>query len=208
MRGDRYSRLPICLFDRPEAANWAIRCSCAVSAPIPRSPAAPRWVSPVARTSLDARVAHGRAPRSRKVSSAAVNCTREAFVERLRRSRATNASRVQLTAALETFRDLGARPWATRASHEVRATGLTHDGTTGDRGAGALTAQEHQIAMLAASGLSNKQIGSRLYLSPRTVGAHLYRVFPKLGITSRAALRDALSGSAGGVGAGGAAAVL
>ncbi len=118
-----------------------------------------------------------------------------AYGEHLRRSRATNASRVQLTAALETFRHLGARPWATRASNEVRATGLTHRGATGDRGAGALTAQEHQIAMLAASGLSNKQIGSRLYLSPRTVGAHLYRVFPKLGITSRAALRDALNGT-------------
>jgi DNA-binding NarL/FixJ family response regulator len=47
--------------------------------------------------------------------------------------------------------------------------------------------------MLAASGLSNKEIGSRLHLSPRTVGAHLYRIFPKLGISSRAALRDALT---------------
>jgi DNA-binding CsgD family transcriptional regulator len=119
-----------------------------------------------------------------------------AYGEHLRRSRATNASRVQLSAALETFQELGARPWATRASNEVRATGLTHRGVAGDRGIGALTAQEHRIAQLAASGLSNKQIGSRLYLSPRTVGAHLYRVFPKLGISSRAALRDALSGTA------------
>ncbi|SIM03495.1 LuxR transcriptional regulator [Mycobacteroides abscessus subsp. abscessus] len=47
--------------------------------------------------------------------------------------------------------------------------------------------------MLAASGLSNKEIGQRLVLSPRTVGVHLYRAFPKLGITSRAALRDALA---------------
>ena len=47
--------------------------------------------------------------------------------------------------------------------------------------------------MLAAAGLSNKQIGHRLFLSHRTVGAHLYRSFPKLGITSRAALRDALN---------------
>jgi DNA-binding NarL/FixJ family response regulator len=46
--------------------------------------------------------------------------------------------------------------------------------------------------MLAAAGLSNKQIGQRLFLSPRTVGGHLHRIFPKLGITSRAALRDAL----------------
>jgi DNA-binding NarL/FixJ family response regulator len=50
-----------------------------------------------------------------------------------------------------------------------------------------------QIATLAAEGLSNKEIGERLYLSHRTVGAHLYRVFPKLAITSRAGLRDALA---------------
>jgi DNA-binding NarL/FixJ family response regulator len=55
-----------------------------------------------------------------------------------------------------------------------------------------LTPQERQIAELAAVGLSNKEIGRRLFLSPRTVGGHLYNVFPKLGITSRAALRDAL----------------
>jgi DNA-binding CsgD family transcriptional regulator len=56
-----------------------------------------------------------------------------------------------------------------------------------------LTPQEHEISQLAATGLTNKQIGAQLYLSPRTVSAHLYRVFPKLGISSRAALRDALA---------------
>lgn len=55
-----------------------------------------------------------------------------------------------------------------------------------------LTAQEQYVAQMAATGLSNKEIGSRLYVSPRTVSSHLYRIFPKLGITSRAALRDAL----------------
>ncbi|MCZ0983428.1 helix-turn-helix transcriptional regulator [Streptomyces diastatochromogenes] len=55
-----------------------------------------------------------------------------------------------------------------------------------------LTAQELRIARLAATGLTNKDIGRRLQLSPRTVAAHLYRVFPKLGITSRAALAHAL----------------
>jgi DNA-binding NarL/FixJ family response regulator len=55
-----------------------------------------------------------------------------------------------------------------------------------------LTWQERRIADLAASGLTNKEIGERMHLSPRTVSSHLYRVFPKLGITSRAALRDAL----------------
>jgi DNA-binding CsgD family transcriptional regulator len=52
----------------------------------------------------------------------------------------------------------------------------------------ALSAQELQIAKLAAEGLSNREIGERLYLSPRTVGSHLYRIFRKLGIASRAQL--------------------
>ncbi|MER5459084.1 helix-turn-helix transcriptional regulator [Micromonospora sp. NPDC002389] len=50
-----------------------------------------------------------------------------------------------------------------------------------------------EIAGLAASGLTNKQIAERLYISHRTVGAHLYRIFPKLGVSARAGLRDALS---------------
>jgi DNA-binding NarL/FixJ family response regulator len=55
-----------------------------------------------------------------------------------------------------------------------------------------LTPQELQIAQLAAEGLSNKEIGERLYVYHRTVGTHLYHLFPKLGITSRNELRDAL----------------
>ena len=55
-----------------------------------------------------------------------------------------------------------------------------------------LTAQELQIAQLAAEGLSNREVGERLFLSHRTVGGHLYRIFPKLGITGRAQLRNAL----------------
>jgi DNA-binding NarL/FixJ family response regulator len=47
--------------------------------------------------------------------------------------------------------------------------------------------------MLAAAGLTNKQIGERLFLSHRTIGGHLHRTFPKLGVTTRAALRDALA---------------
>jgi DNA-binding NarL/FixJ family response regulator len=51
---------------------------------------------------------------------------------------------------------------------------------------------DREIAELAAAGLTNRQIGDRLYLSHRTVAAHLYQIFPRLGVTSRAALRDAL----------------
>jgi DNA-binding NarL/FixJ family response regulator len=114
-----------------------------------------------------------------------------AYGERLRRARATVESRRHLGAALETFERLGAEPWTGRARNELRATGQTR--TQGQLKRIILTPQEREIASLAASGLTNKQIGAQLYLSARTVGAHLYRVFPKLGITSRAALRDALA---------------
>ncbi|MEX5719112.1 helix-turn-helix transcriptional regulator [Geodermatophilus maliterrae] len=115
-----------------------------------------------------------------------------AYGEHLRRVRATGAARLHLAGALEAFTRLGARPWAVRAEHELRATGVSRSPVA--RAAPVeLTPQEHEISMLAAAGLTNKQIGVQLYLSPRTVSAHLYRVFPKLGISSRAALRDALA---------------
>jgi DNA-binding CsgD family transcriptional regulator len=117
------------------------------------------------------------------------------YGERLRRLRATSESRVQLAAALETFDRLGARPWAERARAELRAAGQAGPGGLGGpEGAPALlTPQERQIAELAAAGLTNKQIAERLFLSHRTVGGHLHQVFPKLGIATRAALRDALA---------------
>jgi len=65
-------------------------------------------------------------------------------------------------------------------------------------GPASLTPQQREIATLAAAGLTNKQIGERLFLSPRTIQTHLYQIFPKLGITSRAALRDALTTSPAG----------
>jgi DNA-binding NarL/FixJ family response regulator len=101
-------------------------------------------------------------------------------------------SRPQLAAALETFERLGAKPWAVRAASELRATGFTIARPPSDIEAVPLTPQEREIAMFAAAGLTNKQIAERLFMSHRTVGAHLYRIFPKLGVTSRAALRDAL----------------
>jgi DNA-binding CsgD family transcriptional regulator len=117
---------------------------------------------------------------------------RLAYGERLRRSRAITESRTHLAAALEVFQGIGARPWTTRAAIELRAAGDTIS-STNVRATPVLTPQEHQTALLAATGLTNKEIAERLFLSPRTVGAHLYRVFPKLGVTTRAALRDALT---------------
>ena len=111
--------------------------------------------------------------------------------ERLRRARAVTAARAHLGAALDEFRRLGAPTWADRAEVALRATGQVRQ--RAERyGSQPLTPQELQIARLAAAGLSNKQIAGRLFMSHRTVGAHLYRIFPKLGITSRAALSGAL----------------
>lgn len=112
--------------------------------------------------------------------------------ERLRRLRATTEAREQLTLALRSFQQLGAQPWTARAAAELRASGRAAPAAaTPTRSA--LTAHELQIATLAATGLTNKQIAERLFLSHRTIGTHLYQIYPKLGITSRAALRDALA---------------
>ena len=115
-----------------------------------------------------------------------------AFGEHLRRRRAVTDARVHLTTALDTFDALGARPWSTRAATELRAAGSARRPTDLGRGE-ALTVQELEVASLAATGMTNKQIAEKLHMSPRTVGTHLYRTYPKLGIPSRAALRDALA---------------
>ncbi|MEV8563144.1 AAA family ATPase [Streptomyces sp. NPDC051917] len=108
---------------------------------------------------------------------------------RQRHTHGRKAARHHLTLAAQTFQRLGAATWAERAHAELRVSGLTTRATTQLT---ELTWQERRIADLAAGGLTNKEIGERMHLSPRTVSSHLYRVFPKLGITSRAALRDAL----------------
>jgi DNA-binding CsgD family transcriptional regulator len=114
------------------------------------------------------------------------------FGERLRRSRAKAQARHHLGIAVELFEQLGAEPWTARASAELRACGGPGRAPRSAPDGAALTPQQWEIANLAAAGLTNKQIGERLFLSPRTVSTHLYQLFPKLGVTSRAALRDAL----------------
>ncbi|HEY5834570.1 helix-turn-helix transcriptional regulator, partial [Streptomyces sp.] len=98
-----------------------------------------------------------------------------------------------LADALDVLVRLGARPWADRARTHLRAAEAQPSATapraTGPAG---LTPRELTIARLAAAGQTNRQIGERLSISPRTVGFHLHRIFPKLGVTARAQLRDAL----------------
>ena len=109
----------------------------------------------------------------------------------LRRQRRGIESRAPLREAIELFDVLGATRWSDRARQELRATGEAFGPRRPDA-RDQLSAQELQIAQLAAQGLSNREIGERLFLSHRTIGSHLYRIFPKLGIISRTQLRDAL----------------
>ncbi|MEV5652320.1 AAA family ATPase [Nocardia sp. NPDC052254] len=114
-----------------------------------------------------------------------------AYGEWLRRQRRVVESRAQLRAARDGFDALGARPWAERARRELRGAGETSPRRDPDA-RDALTPNELGIAQLAAEGLTNREIGQRLFLSHRTVSTHLYRIFPKLGITSRGELAAAL----------------
>jgi DNA-binding CsgD family transcriptional regulator len=114
----------------------------------------------------------------------------------LRRRRRSAESRSPLRESVALFDALGAAAWSTRARQELRATGEKVGRRAPDL-RDRLTAQELQIAQLAAEGLSNRQIAERLFLSPRTIGGHLYRIFPKLEITARAQLRDAFADRVG-----------
>ncbi|EID54539.1 helix-turn-helix transcriptional regulator [Saccharomonospora xinjiangensis] len=109
------------------------------------------------------------------------------YGEWLRRKRRTTEARTHLRAASMIFESLGARPWAERARAELRASGegVARSGAAGPELAARLTPQEQRIVTLAADGLSNRDIGERLFLSPRTVGYHLYKAYPKLGVSSR-----------------------
>jgi DNA-binding CsgD family transcriptional regulator len=115
-----------------------------------------------------------------------------AYGRRLRRQRRVAESRAPLRAAREMFDALCFGGLADAARSELRASGETSRTRTDDF-RDRLTPQELQIAQMAADGLTNREIGSKLYLSHRTVGSHLYRLFPKLGITSRGQLSQALA---------------
>jgi DNA-binding CsgD family transcriptional regulator len=117
------------------------------------------------------------------------------YGEWLRRENRRMDAREQLRAAYELFIGFGACAFAERTRRELLATGekvrKRRDETRGQ-----LTAQEEQIARLAADGQTNQEIGAQLFLSPRTVEWHLHKVFTKLGITSRMHLRDKLPDAA------------
>ncbi|MEU8145586.1 LuxR family transcriptional regulator [Nonomuraea sp. NPDC048901] len=110
------------------------------------------------------------------------------YGEWLRRERRKRDARTKLRAALETFQRLGAAPWAERAAAELRAAGEVIAAPAAFDKLADLSPQELQIVRLAMTGLTNREIGARLFVSPKTVSYHLYRAFPKLGVSSRVEL--------------------
>jgi DNA-binding CsgD family transcriptional regulator len=115
--------------------------------------------------------------------------TRLAYGERLRRSRNRVLAREQLRAAVDTFDDLDARPWADRARAELAATGETRRPRDAG-GINELTPQELQIALLLSGGKTTRETAAALFLSPKTVEYHLRHVYQRLGIHSRDELAE------------------
>ncbi|MFD1932930.1 MULTISPECIES: ATP-binding protein [Nonomuraea] len=109
------------------------------------------------------------------------------YGERLRRLHRPGDARPHLRYAMETFERAGAGPWARRAGDELRAAGEARARPERDV-LGALTPQELRIAKLVAAGASSKEVAAQLFLSPRTVEYHLYKIYPKLGVGSRTEL--------------------
>jgi DNA-binding CsgD family transcriptional regulator/tetratricopeptide (TPR) repeat protein len=118
-----------------------------------------------------------------------------AYGEWLRRQRRGVDARTQLRAARDVFDALGAVLWGDRARRELRALGEAGPLPV-PNAQDNLTPHELSIAQLAAEGLTNREIGQMLFLSHRTVSTHLHRIFPKLGVSSRAELAAVLARSA------------
>ncbi|MEU2228473.1 LuxR family transcriptional regulator [Streptomyces sp. NPDC018347] len=117
----------------------------------------------------------------------------------LRRRRGFAAARTYLRSAHDDFTRLGALPWQSRARAELRAIGVSPRGEAASpaaAGVSSLSPHEERIVRLAALGLTNREIGDRLEVSPRTVASHLYKVFPRLGVSSRRELARALRDTA------------
>jgi DNA-binding NarL/FixJ family response regulator len=113
--------------------------------------------------------------------------------ERLRRARRRADAREPLERALATFVRLGAEPWAERARTELRATGGRAAEPADAPPVEELTPHELQVALLVAQGLTNREVGSALFLSPKTIEHHLSAIYRKLGLRSRTQLAALLS---------------
>ena len=164
---------------RASGTNWALGVEARSRALLEQGEAADRSyleaIERLGRTRLPMQQAHARL----------------LYGEWLRRERRRADAREQLGAAHQAFSDMGAEAFAQRAHRELASTGARVRARSAER-ADALTAQEAQIARLAAAGLTNPEIGTELFLSPHTVEWHLRKVFAKLRVSSRRQLHAAL----------------
>ncbi|MBC6460704.1 helix-turn-helix transcriptional regulator [Actinomadura sp. HBU206391] len=181
---------------RPDAAvrPLAVVAAWTGRSPSPISPAVAERCRALTAASEEAEERYLRAVRLHEKSDQPYERARTelTYGEWLRRARRRAEARPYLSAAADAFERLGAGPWAARARAELVATGDT-TGTIRPAPHGCLdglTPQQLQVVMLAAAGASNRDIAAQLFLSPRTVGNHLYRAFPKLGIKTRAELTE------------------
>jgi DNA-binding CsgD family transcriptional regulator len=120
------------------------------------------------------------------------------YGERLRRARRRVEARERLRSALAVFEAMGVEDWTERARAELAATGehiRRRDPAAGEE----LTPQEAQVALLVARGATNREVGAALFLSPKTIEAHLGRIYRKLGVRSRTELAHLLASESGNV---------
>ena len=200
--GGRLSHPCLTLWSRPDAVEAAVRCGQpeAARAALDALEAAslPSWPAPAAALLARGRALVAEGEEAERHYRAAVELhqederpfqharTRLLWGRHLRRSRRRLEAREQLRSALETFDRLEARPWAARAIAELRATGEAVRRGRGNLDG--LTRREVRIAELVARGGSNREVAEQLFLSPRTVGYHLARIYQKLGVASRTRL--------------------
>jgi DNA-binding CsgD family transcriptional regulator len=112
----------------------------------------------------------------------------------LRRAKRRGASSLELAAARDAFRSLGAATWAELAGDELARVGIRQPATPTQSG---LTPSEQRVATLVATGMTNREIAAAVFMSPKTVEANLTRVYRKLGVRSRAELVSRLQRSGG-----------
>ncbi|MDW5596062.1 AAA family ATPase [Conexibacter stalactiti] len=119
--------------------------------------------------------------------------TELAWGERLRRRRRRMDAREPLERALQTFRALGAEPWARRAADELAAAGGTRPSEGAPRTRDELSAHELKVALMVAHGMTNREVAAALFLSPKTIERHLSRIYRKLDVRSRTELARLLA---------------
>lgn len=192
----------LALWSRPDAVEAGVRSgrlgSARAALAVLERAARPDWPAPAAALLARSRALLAEGPEAERHYLSALSLhagdarpfqearTRLLWAEHLRRNRRRLDAREQLRAALATFERLEARPWVARAQSELRATGET--ARRRDSGVARLTPQELRIAELVAGGASNREVAERLFISPRTVGHHLGRIYAKLEVSSRTRL--------------------